>query len=187
MKNVCILLIALLTCLPGCTKRPPGQPDVNQPDGVKNPEQMQPPKARVLINWDRAYRLQCREMDEVALHNELVRIGGEQLNNFNEPELYVRKAMVVEELTRFDALRGTNHWDRAATHYTEAIEKAQALVDAPDGQKMVERIAQLKYYRSRPLTMLGKYKEATQDRNDALANATVQKQIQQAEDGPQDD
>lgn len=189
MKTAWILLSALLLCLPACTKHQPKGDVVfpDQPEAANPPEKPAPPKARVLTNWDRGHRLRYRSMNEMDLRAELVHIGGDLVKKPNEPDLYAFKAMVAEELTKFDPERKTNHWDRAFVHYSEAIQCAQALVDAPDGQKMVERIAQFKYYRSRPLTMLGKYKEATQDRNDALANATVQKQIQQAEDGPQDD
>lgn len=191
MKSPWLMLSALLLCFCAlaCTKRQPKSDAVfpDQPQAANPPEKPAPPKARALTNWDRAHRQRYRSLSEVDLHSELVKIGIDQFKNIKEPDYYVWKAMVAEELTKFDAERGTNHWDRAYVHYSEAIEHAQALVDSPEGQRYVERIAQLKYYRSRPATMLGKHKEATEDRNAALANAVVQKQIQQAEDGPQDD
>jgi hypothetical protein len=192
VKNAWIVCLALIPL--ACSRPAPQPPDValapaGENAAPKTPEKPAPSKARVLTNWDRGHRLRYKAMNEIDLRSELIRLAGEVLKKPNESDLYAFKAMVAEELTKFDAERGTNHWDRAYVHYTEAIEKCQALVDAPDpdGPKAAIRVAQLKYYRTRPARMLGKDKEASDDRNDALANATVQKQIQQAEDGPQDD
>jgi hypothetical protein len=71
---------------------------------------------------DRILRSQYASWDEAKLRAELVGIGNKQLLAFDEPEPYVRKALIAEALTRYDGMRGTNHWNRAQAHFEEAIE-----------------------------------------------------------------
>ncbi len=135
-----------------------------------------------LAHIDKLPRLMFRSMDEGGLRRQLVLIGGEQVANLDEPEWYIHKAMVAEALTRFDARRQTNHWDRAMTHYGEAIELLKALLDKRPTEAVKKRLAEVRYYRSRCYEQLGKEAEAKADREAALAEPMVASAVKAYED-----
>lgn len=129
--------------------------------------------APALAPIDELPRLLFHSMDEGHLRRQFLTIGTEQIKKPDEPEWYIRKGMVAEALTRYDGQRGTNHWSRAMTHYSEAIERLQRLVGGNQTDFAKKRLAEVSYYRSRCYLKLGKEAEAKADREVALGHSQV--------------
>lgn len=194
---LCVCLMSV--CVAACWQKPAPQvvqPEPEDPlvivqlpeDGirfsldptVKKPKDHHPIIRKTgpsLNHTDELRRLICAELGEIELRAQCIHIGAEQVKNLEEPEWYIIKAMVVEQLTVFDTLNGTNHWHRAMTHYSEAIDRLRLQV----GDAAKKRIAEVSYYRSLCFRKLGKKDEAEADMLVALAHPVVAEAIKQAE------
>lgn len=95
---------------------------------------------------DRTLRAQYATWDEIKLRTELMGVGTGQLLAFDEPEPYVRKALIAEALTRYDGMRGTNHWSRAQVHFEEGIAKWSAVKTEKLQKERPRRAAVLHLY-----------------------------------------
>jgi Flp pilus assembly pilin Flp len=134
---------------------------------------------------DRLHRAHYERLPEADLRQALVHIGSRQLQAMNDPELCVEKAIVAEYLTRWDVERGTKHWNRAAVHYAEAIERWRKIQEDPAESPVhkadaPQRIARLHVYLAKALAQDGKTDEAKAAYREAAKSLTVQGD---AEDG----
>lgn len=143
-------------------------------DRVRRP---QPPPTQNpwLLEEDEDLFLFYDRLQEDELRTELVRLGGDALRDPSHPVFFERKAMVARVLTKWDAKRGTNHWNRAAVHYAEAIERWQTIAEGDDQRAVYARfrVAVLRIYRAYALEKDGCHQEAEAERGAAAKHPAV--------------
>lgn len=139
--------------------------------------QPQPPPTQNpwLLKQDAELFLFYDHFEEHDLRAELVMLDGDVLRDPSHPVPFERKAMVARMLTKWDAKHGTNHWDRAAVHYAEAIERWQVMAEGDDQRAVYARfrVAVLRMYRAYALEKDGCHQEAEAERGAAAKHPAV--------------